>query len=57
MNTSEQVGCLGMQGVILDIQFRRRRQPDDKEVFELAIEGLPLQIRSSTAKMCVAVDE
>ena len=46
-----------MQGVVLDIQFRRRRQLDDEEVFELAIERLLLPIRSSTAKMCVAVNE
>ena len=38
MDTSEQVGCLDMQGVVLDIQFRRRRQLDDEEVFELAID-------------------
>ena len=57
MDTSEQVGCLDMQGVVLDIQFRRRRQLDDEEVFELAIERLLLPIRSSAAKMCVAVDE
>lgn len=46
-----------MQGVVLNIQFRRRRQLDDKEVFELAIEGLLLPIRSSAGKVCVAVDE
>jgi hypothetical protein len=57
MDTSEHVGCLGMQGVVLNIQFRRRRQLDDKEVFELAIEGLLLPIRSSSGKVCVAVDE
>ena len=57
MDTSEQVGCLDMQGVVLDIQFRRSRQPDNEEVFELAIEWLLLSIRSSAAKMCVAVDE
>jgi hypothetical protein len=38
MDTSEQVGRLDMQGVVLDIQFRRRRQLDDEEMFELAIE-------------------
>jgi len=57
MDISEQVGCLGMQHVVLDIQFRRRRQLDDKDVFELAIEGLLLPIWSSAAKVCVAVDE
>ena len=46
-----------MQGVILNIQFRCRKQLDDKDVFELAIEGLLLQIQSSTVKVCVAVDE
>jgi hypothetical protein len=44
-----------MQGVVLDIQFRRRRQLDDKDVFEPAIEGLLLPIRSSTAKVWIAV--
>jgi hypothetical protein len=57
MDTSEQVGCLEMQGVVLDIQFRRRRQFDDEDVFKLAIEGFSLPIRSSTAKVCIAVDE
>jgi hypothetical protein len=57
MDTSEQVGCLGLQGVVLDIQFRRRRQLDDEDIFELAIEGLLLPIRSSAAKVCVAVNE
>ena len=46
-----------MQRVILHIQFRYRRQLDDKDVFELAIEGLLLPIRSNTAKVCVAIDE
>jgi hypothetical protein len=46
-----------MQGIILDIQFRRRRQLDDEDVFELAIEGLLLLIQSSIAKVCIAVDE
>jgi hypothetical protein len=46
-----------MQGVVLDIQFRRRRQLDDEDMFELAIEGLLLPIRSSAAKVCVAVDK
>jgi hypothetical protein len=46
-----------MQGVVLIIQFRRRRQLDDEDVFELAIERLLLPIRSSTAKVCIAVDE
>jgi len=46
-----------MQEVILDIQFRRRRQPDDEDMFELAIEGLLLPIQSSVAKVCVAVDQ
>ena len=46
-----------MQGVVLDIQFRCRRQLDDEDVFELAIEGLLLPIRSSVAKVCVAIDE
>jgi hypothetical protein len=57
MDTSEQIGCLGMQGVILDIQFRRRRQLDNKDMFELVIEGLLLLIRSSMAKVCIAVYE
>jgi hypothetical protein len=56
MDTSEQIGCLSMQGVVLDIQFRRRRQLDDKDMFEPAIEGL-LLIQSSTAKVCIAVYE
>jgi hypothetical protein len=46
-----------MQGVILNIQFRHRRQLDDEDMFELAIEGLLLLIQSSTAKVCIAVDE
>jgi hypothetical protein len=46
-----------MQGVVLDIQFRRRRQLDDEDVFELAIEGLLLPNRNSAGKVCVAVDE
>jgi hypothetical protein len=46
-----------MQGVVLDIQFRRRRQFDDEDVFELAIEALLLPIRSSAAKVCIAVDD
>ena len=46
-----------MQGVILIIEFRRRRQLDDEDVFELAIEGLLFPIRSSTTKVCIAVDE
>ena len=46
-----------MQGVILDIQFRCRRQLDHKDIYELAIEGLLLPIRSSAAKVCIAVDE
>jgi hypothetical protein len=57
MDISEQVGCLGMQGVILNIQFRSRRQLDNKDVFELAIEGLLLPIWSSAAKVCVAVND
>jgi hypothetical protein len=57
MDTSEQIGCLGMQGVVLDIQFRCRRQLDDKDMFEPAIEGLFLPIRSSTAKVCIVVYE
>jgi hypothetical protein len=57
MDISEQVGCLSMQGVVLDIQFRRRRQLDDEDVFELAIEGLLLPNRNSAGKVCVAVDE
>jgi hypothetical protein len=57
MDTSEQVGCLDMQGVVLLIKFRRRRQLDDEDIFELAIEGLLLPIRSSAAKVCVAVNE
>jgi hypothetical protein len=46
-----------MQGVILHIQFRCRRQLDDEDVFELAIEGLLLPIRSSTVKVCIPVNE
>jgi hypothetical protein len=46
-----------MQGFDLDIQFRRRRQLDDEDVFELAIEGPLLPIRSSVAKVCIAVDK
>jgi hypothetical protein len=46
-----------MQGVVLDIQFRCRRQLDNEDVFELAIEGLLLPIRGSTAKVCIAVNE
>jgi hypothetical protein len=46
-----------MQGVVFEIQFRRRRQLDDEDVFELAIERLLLPFRSSAAKVCVAVDE
>ena len=57
MDTSEQVGCFSKQGVVLDIQFRRRRQLDDEDVFELTIEGLLLPIWNSAAKVCVAVDE
>ena len=57
MDTSEQVGCLSMQGVILNIQFRRRRQLDIKDVFELAIEGLLLPLQSSVVKVCVVVDK
>jgi len=57
MDISEQVCCLGMQGVVFEIQFRRRRQLDDEDVFELAIERLLLPFRSSAAKVCVAVDE
>jgi len=57
MDTSKQVGCLGMQEVILDIQFRRRRQLDHEDMFELAIEELLLQIQSSMAKVCIAVDQ
>jgi hypothetical protein len=56
MDTSKQVGCVGMQGLVLNIQFRRRRQLDNEEVFELAIEGFLLPIRSSAAKVCVAVN-
>lgn len=57
MDISEQVRCLGMQGVVFEIQFRCRRQFDDKDVFELAIEGLLLPFWSSAAKVCVTVDE
>jgi hypothetical protein len=57
MDMSEQVGCLDMQGVVLDIQFRRRRQFDDEEVLELTIERLLLPIWSSATKVCIAVDE
>jgi hypothetical protein len=46
-----------MQGVIFDIQFRCRRQLDDEDVFELAIEKLLLPIRSSAVKVCIVVDE
>ena len=46
-----------MQGVVFEIQFRRRRQLDDEDVFELAIEWLLLPFWSSAAKVCVAVDE
>jgi hypothetical protein len=46
-----------MQGIILDIQFRRRRQLDDQDMFELAIEGLLLPIGSSLAKVSVAVNK
>jgi hypothetical protein len=46
-----------MQGVVFHIQFRCRRQLDDEDMFELAIEGLLLPIRSSAAKVCIAVDE
>jgi hypothetical protein len=46
-----------MQGVILDIQFRCRRQLDNEDMFELAIEGLLLPIQSSAAKVCIAVDK
>jgi hypothetical protein len=46
-----------MQGVVLDIQFRHRRQLDNKDVFEPATEGLLLPIRSSMAKVCIAVYE
>jgi hypothetical protein len=57
MDMSEQVDCLDMQGVVLDIQFRCRRQFDDEDVFELTIEWLLLPIRSSATKVCIAVDE
>ena len=56
MDTSEQVGCFGKQGVVLDIQFRCRRQLNHEDVFELTIEGLLLPIRSSTVKVCIAID-
>jgi hypothetical protein len=49
MDKSEQVGRLGMQGVVFEIQFRRRRQLDDEDMFELAIEWLLLPFWSSTA--------
>jgi hypothetical protein len=45
-----------MQEVVLDIQFRCRWQLNDEDVFELAIEGLLLPIRSSAAMVCIAVD-
>ena len=46
-----------MYGVVLDIQSTCRRQLDDEDMFELAIEGLLLPIWSSAAKVCIAVDE
>jgi hypothetical protein len=46
-----------MQGVIHNIQFRRKRQLDDEDMFELAIKGLLLLIQSSTVKVCIVVNK
>jgi hypothetical protein len=46
-----------MQGVILNIQFRHRRQFHNEDVFELAIEGLLLLIQSRVVKVCIVVDK